>query len=87
MEKGRLEIPLDGGVLEIRFRFIPSEERQLSFDLGGGKNPPATREQRELLDSLSRRLGRKVNLDGLSKKEASSLIQKMLVEVKAAKRR
>jgi len=91
MNKGKLEIPLDNGTLEIEFKFIPKEKekpKQLSFLSGSesqGKEAsftPAMKGQKSLLIALSKRFRRNVDVEALSKREASHLIQEMLVEIK-----
>ena len=91
MGREKLEIPLDGGTLELRieFKFIPKEKeddelQQQLFLPSGNRDTralPATKSQKSLITNLSKKLGRDIDVETLSKQKASFLIQKMLAEI------
>ena len=90
----RKEVPLDIGTLDLQvtFKFVPNGSN--AGDVMPRSNPitltspplssstPATEKQKQALDSMARRLGRQIDLEKLSKSEASNLIDELGAELR-----
>jgi len=87
------EIPLDIGTLDLQiaFKFVPNGTTGSIVEHRG--NPiaattssvigsPATENQKRALAGMSRRLGRQVDLEKLTKSEASNLIDELGAELR-----
>ena len=85
-------VPLDIGTLnmQISFKFEPNGivkdnmhlTNPVTLKSSFTKTDPATDNQRRAISGMARRLGREVNLDQLSKREASNLIDQMCAELR-----
>jgi hypothetical protein len=88
------QIPLDIGTLniEITLKFVPnginesSREHRNSSASSAMPSPaskfPATENQKRALHNMARRLGRQLELEQLSKSEASNLIDELGAELR-----
>ncbi|MBM3157434.1 MAG: DUF3072 domain-containing protein [Chloroflexi bacterium] len=88
------QIPLDIGTLnlEITLKFVPNGiqengiEHQSTSVNSGIPSPaskfPATENQKRALHNMARRLGRQIELERLSKSEASNLIDELGAELR-----
>jgi len=88
------QIPLDIGTLNVQvaFEFVPNGIQQSDIEHRNGpitlSNPssvskfPATDNQKHALAGMARRLGRQIDLERLSKSEASSLIDELGAELR-----
>jgi hypothetical protein len=86
------QIPLDIGTLnvEVTLRFVPNginesgmEHRNSSVNAAMPASKfPATENQKRALHNMARRLGRQIDLEKLSKSEASSLIDELGAELR-----
>jgi hypothetical protein len=88
------QIPLDIGTLniEVTLKFVPNGIQESVAEHRNGpitlSNPsivgkfPATDNQKRALAGMARRLGRQIDLERLSKSEASSLIDELGAELR-----
>ena len=88
------QIPLDIGTLnvQIAFEFVPnriqdsgSEHRNGPINTtmsSTGSKFPATENQKRALNNMARKLGRQIELERLSKSEASNLIDELGAELR-----
>jgi len=88
----RRQVPLDIGTLDLQiaFRFVPNGTAGSNVE--HQSNPitttpslvssPATENQKRALAGMARRLGRQIDLDRLSKAEASNLIDELGAELR-----
>ena len=89
----RKQVPLDIGTLDLQvnFKFVPngtqgdSVQRQsspITVTPSVASGSPATDNQKRALAGMARRLGRQIDLDRLSKAEASNLIDELGAELR-----
>lgn len=90
----RKQVPLEIGTLDLQvtLKFIPNGGQQSSFE--HGNNPtdvampsapggmPATEKQKQALAGMARRLGKQVDLEKLTKSEASNMIDEFGAELR-----
>lgn len=88
------QIPLDIGTLnvEVNLKFVPNGVQQNGVDHRNSSGTtampspaskfPATDNQKRALHNMARRLGRQIDLERLSKSEASSLIDEFGAELR-----
>jgi hypothetical protein len=88
------QIPLDIGTINVQvaFEFVPNGMQESVAEHRNGpitlSNPstvgkfPATDNQKRALAGMARRLGRQIELERLSKSEASNLIDEMGAELR-----
>ena len=88
------QVPLEIGTLDLQvtLKFIPNGEQQSALKYGN--NPinvttpsttsgiPATEKQKQALAGMARRLGRQVDLEKLTKFEASNMIDEFGAELR-----
>ena len=90
----RKQVPLEIGTLDLQvtLKFIPNGEhqRELKYENNCGgiatsstaSGTPATDKQKQALAGMARRLGRQIDLEKLTKFEASTMIDELGAELR-----
>ena len=90
----RKQVPIDMGTLDVQvtLKFMPNGEQQSGFESGNNltnvampstsSGIPATEKQKQAVAGMARRLGKQVDLEKLTKSEASNMIDEFGAELR-----